>query len=84
MNRLVPKVNMFIKALSWAPAKVKFRLLIRESFMIGIFINSNITKQFQNNNFFNKNKAEMHVFHISSTSHKCTVQMRASEGTEIA
>ena len=55
MNGLVPKVNMFIKALSWAPAKVKFRLLIRECFVIGIFINSNIAKHFHNN-FFNKTK----------------------------
>ena len=56
MNRLVPNVNELIKALSWAPVKVKFRLLIREGFVIGIFVNSNLAKHFQNNNFFNKTK----------------------------
>ena len=49
MNRLVANVNVFIKAISWATAKVKFRLLIREGFVIGIFINSNLAKEFQNN-----------------------------------
>ena len=56
MNGLVPNINMFIKALSWGPDKVKFRLLIREDFVIGIFIYSNLAKHFQNNIFFNKTK----------------------------
>ena len=47
---------MFIKALSWAPDKVKFRLLMRQGFVIGIFINSNLSKHFQNKNFLNKTK----------------------------
>ena len=52
MNRLVPNVNVFIKALSWGPEKVKFRSLIREGFVIGIFINYNLAKQFQTINFY--------------------------------
>ena len=55
MNRLVPNVNVFIKVLSWAPAKVKCRLLIREGFVAG-FINSYLAKQFQINICFNKTK----------------------------
>ena len=51
MNRLVPNVRVFIKALSWAQVKVEFRLLIREGFVIGIFINSNLAKHFQNTFF---------------------------------
>ena len=52
MNRLVPNVNVFIKARSWGPDTVKFRLPIREGFVIDIFINSVLAKHFQNNNFF--------------------------------
>ena len=60
MNRLVPNVNMFIKALSWAPAKVKFRLVIREGFVIGIFINSNLAKHFQNTFLIKQSQSLIH------------------------
>ena len=36
----------FFEALSWGPDKVKLRLLIREGFVIGIFLNSNLAKHF--------------------------------------
>ena len=48
---------------------MKFRLVIGEGFMIGIFINSKLAKQFH-----------IIIFLIN----KSTLQMSTSEGTEIA
>ena len=57
------------------PPRISNGPSLRGDFVIGIFINSNLAKHFQNNNFFNKPKPVINP---------CNVQMRAPEGTEIA